>query len=1486
MKGDFSWFDHRPLNNFTGVLEQQGRVRLDRDGNAAEEITRHLRSLLGRDAFGPGRVAVPAEVSDSLRLTGAATDGTSVTLTYQPGRVWVDGIPLYLGTGSTVDASYLPPPFQDPTTPGDIQAGTRDAVILEVWEDSVSGFEEPASLLEPALGGVDTTARVRVCHRLRLRRLAEDEDCATIRPSLQDDPDTIGRLTVTPSPTIVIGGDCPVEAGGGYSGDGHRLYCIEVAAPRGGGPRFVWSRFGGGLLGRGRFDSVAGTISITHNRPMIDAANVSGMLLQALARNGSTGCWRVTFEATVSMSDDVLSVTDATGTWPAAPGEHAVFRLWDGVGGIADFAGAAADLADGIRLEFSPVAAGGANYRPGDRWFFQARAAGTEFDPSGWPNDALPQAIRYHRAPLGIVTWSSAPPVEIGPAGIEDCRDSFPPLTDPCHCCTVTVGDGRSTHGDEDSIEAAIERLPATGGRICLLPGLHEANAVIRERANIRIEGCGKHTRVIPREGNRDLPIFHVIDSECVELVDMEMISLGGVGVLAEEIEENALRQLDIRGNRIVACVRALQVEGGSEIVVHDNRIRMLDKAGAGVAVYLAAADSRIEDNDIGVVPAEATPVPPRDPNDPEEPEDPNDPCADEDIIYANIGFLIGFVEFVFGFTLTALVPPPYRALGGVQIGAGAERIAVLDNRITGGAGNGITLGGTHLVGQDPGGEAGPLTQTVRLGRTVLTIRGTVIAPDGEPAEGVTLQMRPPSGAPRSFTTTSGGAFSIQGSGQQGNHAFAPVSSGIGVDSAEIVQTINVGAGSLVIMQITLNRQATGPDPRLAFIYGTRIEGNEITAMGLNGIGIPPALEVIGGEEEQDGGIERPTDRLTARASTARFSISRAAAVNPLLALLGHPAVDLAILNNRIAGNLRTPFTAAMRDAAQTTGFGGISLGLAETVTIAGNRIEDNGRRHIDPVCGIFILYGEQVEITDNLIRDNGVFVNVNDDIVEGQRGGIAGIFASVGIDDFGAEDNRGALTVKPALRIHDNVVQQPLGRTLTLLTAGPVSIVANHLTAERTGPQALDLLAGTVLAISMSGIGRLPSGGSMLQANQISLGPESNAFTAVALAAGEDLGLDANQIDALQAGFEVGDRSLMMNTLIFARSIRATGNRFRETLRSPEEALQVSLISLSTTMNVTTSNQGDHCIHAFDQSTPPRLVDTANLQFDATFCQQLQDASAGAARNPVLGTANLANLDFVSGLTEPQGEGRTFATGLDRDLAALNAYRDERLVAAVEYKTANAALLANEVARLEAKPLVRADILTASRARQATISRDVDNLRTAGDIAATRPERATEDGGLVVQGRVTDAKGNGLLQASVQLSDARGNPVDGVEPVRSNARGAYVLILVARQRKELSRVLARGATIVATLEGEDMKPVRSTVFQVEKSAVLVPDIVFVRKADSRPTIPGGGVVRAPTDLRSEAVPTRPVLTPSTGLRVTSGRIGPLLRAGIKRKKE
>ena len=73
------------------------------------------------------------------------------------------------------------PPLQTPGgTVGSIKPGVRDAVVLEAWQESVSAFQEPLHLLEPALGGPDTTERVRVCAALKLMRLGPNDDCSAV----------------------------------------------------------------------------------------------------------------------------------------------------------------------------------------------------------------------------------------------------------------------------------------------------------------------------------------------------------------------------------------------------------------------------------------------------------------------------------------------------------------------------------------------------------------------------------------------------------------------------------------------------------------------------------------------------------------------------------------------------------------------------------------------------------------------------------------------------------------------------------------------------------------------------------------------------------------------------------------------------------------------------------------------------------------------------------------------------------------------------------------------------------------------------------------------------------------------------------------------------------------------------------------------------------------------------------------------------------
>jgi hypothetical protein len=654
MKGDFSNWGIRAADNFSGVLHQQGRVLLDQDWNAAQQIERHWRELAGQDVIGAGVAAVPAAAPDSLKVVLASASAAGVDVTLQPGRLWADGIPIHYGGAAPLRAEYLAPPLQSPqASSATIAAGVRDAVILEVWDDALSAYQDPLRLLEPALGGPDTTERVQTNMALKLMRLAPGDNCANLQ--LADVFAAKGRLTVTPSPTVVVAGPCPVPDSGGYSGFAHYLYRIETTTPQAGQARFKWSQFNGGLVGRGAFTATGagtGDVAISANGQMINQSGLDTFYLEALAFDAALGRWQVVLSADATLaSADNLKLTGIAGAWPA--GASGFFRLWNGVDLVSNFPPGLAlanELKDGLRLAFDPPVAGNSNYSDGDYWTFPVRAPGVPFNPSLWPNNAAPHGVFHHRVPLAVLTWTGPAPVSVSGAAIHDCRVQFLPLTKIRNCCTYTVGDGLHSFGQFTSIQAAVNALPPQGGTVCVLAGTYDESVRIDQRVAIRIHGCGPATRVraVMRE-NTALPAFLISDSSAITLEDMAIEA----------------------GPR-----SAVQIDNARHVGVRHCLIQMRDMPTLWQAIYSRGDDILIEANVIEVLPREGGPpvpsVPPKPGTDgaPSGVNTPADP-----------------------------VNPGFATRGGIQLGGGSDRVRVLCNVIRGGIWNGITLGSLVAVG-------------------------------------------------------------------------------------------------------------------------------------------------------------------------------------------------------------------------------------------------------------------------------------------------------------------------------------------------------------------------------------------------------------------------------------------------------------------------------------------------------------------------------------------------------------------------------------------------------------------------------------------------------------------------------------------------------------------------------------------------------------------------------------------------------------------
>jgi hypothetical protein len=212
----------------------------------------------------------------------------------------------------------------------------------------------------------------------------------------------------------------------------------------------------------------------------------------------------------------------------------------------------------------------------------------------------------------------------------------------------------------------------------------------------------------------------------------------------------------------------------------------------------------------------------------------------------------------------------------------------------------------------------------------------------------------------------------------------------------------------------------------------------------------------------------------------------------------------LRILGNEITDCLQTAPAAIEPALVDSMGYGGIALADVSQLVIYDNVIERNGSRHTQPVCGVFVLHGEGIDIQRNRIVGNGLKptglkfqlgsavapisgleisrassaarISAGSVLTKtplpaptpapapspsvGRQAGIEIVFAVSPVAamplfpitvpiELRSAPRRGEPTGFPALKVHDNIVSSPLGPALSAVALGPVSIVGNQLTSN-----------------------------------------------------------------------------------------------------------------------------------------------------------------------------------------------------------------------------------------------------------------------------------------------------------------------------------------------------------------------------------------------------------------------------------------------------
>jgi len=528
---DISRKRFQPRKNYGGVVMQQGRVQLDADWNENVAIRDRRDRSETYDTF--GTCIYPETTPDAFKI-----EASGGTLEIGPGRMYVDGLqaenhgldPLEWDPHLAEQRGSAPVPYGEqpylpeadteaplPATPG------THLVYLDVWQREVNQLIDP-DLVEIAVG-VDTTARLQTVWQVKVLADVGDINCATppedIPGWLAETAPSAGRLTTGPLTIPADPDPCLLPPTSGYRGLENHTYRVEIHdpgvplepgdasdPPPPGTATFKWSRDNG---------TVAAAVTAL---PALDRVKVDSLGRDEFLRFRDGDWVEVTdrlrelyglpgFLSKITVDEDnselLLDTPLPAATFPTdptddttLPGRHTRVRRWDQSGlvedtsgnDIVDLNGAGAsgaipvpppgtpiELEAGVLVTFE-TPSGGA-MRSGDAWIFVARTADGSVEEL---TEEPPYAIHHHYCRLALLHQP-----EDGEPEVTDCRHPW-----GCGCCEISVAPGQD-------VQAAIDAIPAEGGRVCLQVGVHRIRQplLIEGRRNLVLAGCGPGSKLV-----------------------------------------------------------------------------------------------------------------------------------------------------------------------------------------------------------------------------------------------------------------------------------------------------------------------------------------------------------------------------------------------------------------------------------------------------------------------------------------------------------------------------------------------------------------------------------------------------------------------------------------------------------------------------------------------------------------------------------------------------------------------------------------------------------------------------------------------------------------------------------------------------------------------------------------------------------------------------------------------------------------------------
>lgn len=515
-----------PRKHYSGVHVQQGRVILDDDFNEGERIASEEARQARLDTIGPQGSPGSGFAIANGRLSPLGDADFDIL----PGTLYLGGLRLSAGAGPAKPERFieqddwLQQPASERLTPVE---GRVDLVYVEAWQQPVSAVED-AELFETALGGADTSTRLRTMHRVRMATGLKEAPCEAAWGALVSgwaasglgtfEADTCERtvdaqLQVTFDTSGTTDDLCAPKVAGGYLGAENQAIRVELVDSR----HFTWGFDNGGPLYRTtlRADRVTLTFSSTPkdeaHQPRVGQI-VEILPWSAVLANGEKLCELRGHLARVATAYDpgtrtlVLDAGTAVpagfgGDWQKRPhaadlGAPSYFvRVWDRGGDVVSSPAIA--FTPGVPVALAGtgllITLTGQHLVAADHWIIAARPE--------TPNRVVPWALEVRRgphgvrrffAPLALIRWhrsGSSASFEL----LHDCRQRFDPLTRLQSCCTYHLS-------PESGWEQRLTGIPdGADAQICFENGDYVLSKplLLQNKGSLRLTGYGPGTRII-----------------------------------------------------------------------------------------------------------------------------------------------------------------------------------------------------------------------------------------------------------------------------------------------------------------------------------------------------------------------------------------------------------------------------------------------------------------------------------------------------------------------------------------------------------------------------------------------------------------------------------------------------------------------------------------------------------------------------------------------------------------------------------------------------------------------------------------------------------------------------------------------------------------------------------------------------------------------------------------------------------------------------